>query len=129
MKPSGEKLPQPFSATIREERGEDGSIILVGPWRSPSNLLKGQSYADHASIHDDSTAQGLGFRGGTIEGPTHFSQFAPLLQRAFGVAWFEFGSISSNCAMYSFCSLTCCFSLAFSLSDAFSTSASLLFNI
>jgi hypothetical protein len=96
MKPSDGKLPQPFSATIREEKGEDGSIILVGPWRSPSNLLKGQSYADHASIHDDSTAQGLGFRGGTIEGPTHFSQFAPLLQRAFGVAWFEFGSISVN---------------------------------
>ncbi|WP_198534151.1 hypothetical protein [Aquidulcibacter paucihalophilus] len=94
MTPSDGMLQHPFSATIREERGQDGSIILVGPWRRPINLLKRQSYANHASIHDDATAQGLGFQGGTIEGPTHFSQFAPLLYHAFGSSWFDFGSIS-----------------------------------
>ena len=51
---------------------------LVGPWRSPRQMLQAQSYDSHASIHDDATAQKLGFQGGTIEGPTHFSQFVPL---------------------------------------------------
>jgi hypothetical protein len=49
---------------------------LIGPWRTPVQMLAAQEYDAHASIHDDSTAQKLGFRGGTIEGPTHFSQFA-----------------------------------------------------
>ena len=53
--------------------------LLVGPWRSPKQMLHAQVYDSHASIHDDATAQKLGFQGGTIEGPTHFSQFAPLL--------------------------------------------------
>lgn len=87
---------RPFSAKVCEEGGEDGMIVLTGPWRTPSNLLTRQTYADHASIHDDSTALSLGFRGGAIEGPTHFSQFAPLLLQAFGLAWFNYGSISVN---------------------------------
>ena len=52
--------------------------VLSGPYRSPKQMLAVQAYDGHASIHDDSTAQKLGFKGGTIEGPTHFSQFAPL---------------------------------------------------
>ena len=44
-------------------------------------MLAEQTYDDHVSIHDDATAQKLGFKGGTIEGPTHFSQFAPLGDR------------------------------------------------
>lgn len=86
----------PFETIIAEERSDDGASILVGPWRAPLNLLKAQTYADHASIHDDATAQRLGFRGGTIEGPTHFSQFAPLLLRALGPSWFETGFLAAS---------------------------------
>src|SRR4051812_29300171 len=64
-------------AAFTTEILESGEV-LVGPWRSPKQLLHAQVYDSHASIHDDATAQKLGFQGGTIEGPTHFSQFAPL---------------------------------------------------
>jgi len=46
------------------------------------------------SIHDDATAQGLGFRGGTIAGSIHMDQFPALLVEAFGPNWFETGSLS-----------------------------------
>lgn len=70
--------------------------LLVGPWRSPRQMLQAQVYDSHASIHDDATAQKLGFQGGTIEGPTHFSQFAPLCERIWGRAWFETGCLSAH---------------------------------
>lgn len=73
-------------------RGEDGT--LIGPWRRPLQMLDAQSYDGHASIHDDRTAQTLGFQAGTIEGPTHFSQFDPLCHASWGDAWFETGCIS-----------------------------------
>ena len=60
------------------------SDSLVGPWRRPHQMLNAQVYDSHASIHDDATAQKLGFQGGTIEGPTHFSQFAPLCENLWG---------------------------------------------
>lgn len=66
----------------------------MGPWRAPRQLLAEQTYDAHASIHDDATAQQLGFQGGTIEGPTHFSQFAPLAHRLWGDRFFESGRIS-----------------------------------
>lgn len=69
---------------------------LVGPWRQPRQMLQAQTYDAHASIHDDATAQKLGFKGGTIEGPTHFSQFAPLGERLWGQAWFESGCLSAH---------------------------------
>ncbi len=69
---------------------------LVGPWRRPHQMLNAQVYDSHASIYDDATAQKLGFQGGTIEGPTHFSQFAPLCERVWGKAWFETGCISAH---------------------------------
>ena len=59
-------------------------------------MLHAQVYDQHASIHDDATAQRLGFKGGTIEGPTHFSQFAPLCERVWGKAWFETGCLSAH---------------------------------
>ena len=59
-------------------------------------MLNAQVYNSHASIHDDATAQKLGFQGGTIEGPTHFSQFAPLCENLWGKAWFETGCISAH---------------------------------
>ncbi len=69
---------------------------LIGPWRQPRQMLQAQTYDAHASIHDDATAQKLGFKGGTIEGPTHFSQFAPLGERLWGRAWFETGCLSAH---------------------------------
>jgi acyl dehydratase len=74
----------------------DDGASLAGPWRAPKQMLAEQVYDDHASIHDDATAQRLGFRGGTIEGPTHFSQFAPLGERIWGRAWFESGCLSAH---------------------------------
>jgi len=75
---------------------EETSEALVGPWRRPHQMLNAQVYDSHASIHDDATAQKLGFRGGTIEGPTHFSQFAPLGERLWGQSWFAGGCISAH---------------------------------
>jgi len=69
---------------------------VAGPYRRPRNLLVEQTYDDHASIHDDATAQKLGFKGGTIEGPTHFSQIAPLAVELFGEAWLARGSVSAH---------------------------------
>lgn len=69
---------------------------LVGPLRKPRQMLNAQSYDNHASIHDDATAQKLGFKGGTIEGPTHFSQFAPLGAALWGRRWFEEGCLSAH---------------------------------
>lgn len=69
---------------------------LTGPWRMPRQMLMAQAYDGHASIHDDSTAQGLGFKGGTIEGPTHFSQFDPLCRAIWGDEWFAHGCISAH---------------------------------
>ncbi len=69
---------------------------LCGPLRKPHQMLAEQSYDGHLSIHDDKTAEELGLRAGPIEGPTHFSQFDPLLFKLFGRAWFESGCISSH---------------------------------
>ncbi|HEY8572657.1 hypothetical protein [Phenylobacterium sp.] len=75
---------------------EPGSSVIAGPLRSPRNLLGAQTYGDHASIHDDDTARKLGFRGGTIEGPTHFSQFAPLGAALWGEDWIRRGCVSAH---------------------------------
>ena len=69
---------------------------LCGPLRRPRQMLAEQVYDSHKSIHDDATAAGLGLRAGPIEGPTHFSQFDPLLHHLFGPAWFESGCISAH---------------------------------
>jgi hypothetical protein len=74
----------------------EGNGTLTGPWRQPKQMLNAQTYDSHASIHDDATAQKLGFQGGTIEGPTHFSQFAPLCERIWGKEWFETGCLSAH---------------------------------
>jgi hypothetical protein len=62
----------------------------TGPFRTPRNMaaeVKG-------SIHDDATAQKLGFRGGTVAGSVHMDQFAPRLVELYGDAWFETGGLS-----------------------------------
>jgi hypothetical protein len=59
-------------------------------------MLAEQTYGGHASLHDDSMAETLGFRAGPIEGPTHFSLFPPLLAHVWGKAWFEQGCLSAH---------------------------------
>lgn len=68
--------------------------MLVGPYRSPRQMLMEQRYAGHASIHDDETASRLGFRGGAIEGPTHMSQFVPLAYAVWGDEFLTRGCLS-----------------------------------
>jgi hypothetical protein len=63
---------------------------LYGPWRQSRNLYN----EIPGSIHDDATAQKLGFRGGTVAGNVHFEMLVPLLLRAFGPRWFERGTLS-----------------------------------
>jgi hypothetical protein len=63
---------------------------LYGPWRRPRNLHN----ENPGSIHDDATAQTLGFRGGTVAGNIHFEMLAPLLLEVFGPRWFERGTLS-----------------------------------
>ncbi len=74
----------------------DTSLFLCGPLREPKQMLADQEYSGHTSIHDDSMAEKLGFRAGPIEGPTHFSQFAPLLAEIWGQTWFERGCFSAH---------------------------------
>ena len=50
--------------------------------------------AGAGSIHDDSTAEQLGFRGGTVAGDVHMNQFPPVLVEVFGERWFETGNLS-----------------------------------
>ncbi|HEY2483458.1 MAG TPA: hypothetical protein VGI30_14870 [Caulobacteraceae bacterium] len=71
-------------------------LTLAGPLRRPRQMLADQEYGGHASLHDDAMAERLGFRAGPIEGPTHFSQFTPLLERIWGKAWFERGCFSAH---------------------------------
>ncbi len=69
---------------------------LCGPLRQPHQMLAEQIVDGHKSIHDDAMAADLGLRAGPIEGPTHFSQFDPLLWALWGNAWFETGCISAH---------------------------------
>lgn len=69
---------------------------LFSEFRQPKQMLGTQEYEGHLSIHDDKMAADLGFSGAPIEGPTHFSQFAHLLHKQFGDAWFERGCISAH---------------------------------
>ena len=80
-----------FETPIHEADG-----VLAGPWRSPRQMLAVQEYDGHASIHDDETAKKLGFKGATIEGPTHFSQFAALAYAVWSEAWFAHGCLSAH---------------------------------
>jgi hypothetical protein len=80
-----------FDTAITEQDG-----VLSGPFRAPKQMLAEQEYDGHTSIHDNATAQKLGFKGATIEGPTHFSQFAPLGFALWGDLWLRRGCISAH---------------------------------
>src|SRR5262245_65620509 len=75
---------------------QDDGTTLAGPLRAPRQMLAAQEYDAHTSIHDDATARKLGFKGGTIEGPTHFSQFAPLCVALWGPQWLAQGTLSAH---------------------------------
>ncbi len=70
-----------MTAQTRERRGR---VVY------PTNA----DYNDPGGIHDDATAQDLGFRGGTIAGSAHLDTFVPMLIDAFGPEWFVSGGIS-----------------------------------
>lgn len=75
---------------------QDG--LAIGPLRYPRNLTavraRDTGQATPGSIHDDATAQKLGFRGGTIAGSVHMGQFPPVLTHVFGDRWWQTGSMS-----------------------------------
>ncbi|MCR5879260.1 hypothetical protein [Phenylobacterium sp. J367] len=64
--------------------------VLVGPVRRPVNVSRDAQ----GSIHDDDTAQALGFRGGTVAANIHFEQFPPLMLQRFGDPWWRTGGLS-----------------------------------
>ncbi len=64
---------------------------ITGPVREPRNTAINLGAG---SIHDQATAQKLGFRGGTVAGSLHMEQFPPLLIECFGPGWLESGSMS-----------------------------------
>jgi hypothetical protein len=66
------------------------SKIIRGRTVRPTNA----DYNDPGGIHDDATAQELGFRGGTIAASAHLDTFVPVLLDAFGEEWFRTGSLS-----------------------------------
>jgi hypothetical protein len=86
----------PSAVPGTQDAGFDTPLLVMGPLRRPRQMLQEQSYGDHASIHDESMATGLGLSGAPIEGPTHFSQFDPLLAQLWGREWFERGTISAH---------------------------------
>lgn len=63
---------------------------LQGPWRRPRNT----SAHEKGGIHDDATAQALGFSGGTVAGSIHMEQFPPFLIAHLGERWLEDGTLS-----------------------------------
>ena len=71
-------------------------ITLVGPLRSPAQMLHMQEVGGHSSVHDADTAASLGLAGAPIEAPTHFSQIDPLAAARWGRAWFERGCVSCH---------------------------------
>lgn len=64
--------------------------VFSGPVRRPANASKLAA----GSIHDDATAQRLGFRGGTVAANIHFEQFPPLLEAVLGADWARTGGLS-----------------------------------
>ncbi len=74
----------------------DTTFTVTGPFRAPRQMLAEQEYSGHVSVHDDAMAAELGLPGAPIEGPTHFSQFEPLLASMWGERWFAEGCISAH---------------------------------
>lgn len=75
---------------------DPSELTMTGPFRAPRQMLADQTYGGHKSVHDDESAAALGLTGAPIEGPTHFSQFEPLLWQLWGDDWFRHGCLSSH---------------------------------
>ncbi|NRB50235.1 MAG: hypothetical protein HRU41_21335 [Saprospiraceae bacterium] len=71
-------------------------LVLSGPFRQPKQMLLEQEYGGHKSLHDGGVATDLGLKDAPIEGPTHFSQFVPLLVKIWGKEWYESGCFSAH---------------------------------
>ncbi|MFK7907008.1 MAG: hypothetical protein AB8B69_17875 [Chitinophagales bacterium] len=71
-------------------------LVMSGPLRSPRQMLAEQEYDGHKSLHDGDVAADLGLKDAPIEGPTHFSQFVPLLVKIWGKEWYEKGCFSAH---------------------------------
>ena len=65
--------------------------IIKGPMWPAQNLSRNTG---SGSVHDDSTATDLGFRGGPVRADNHMNQFVPVLLELFGRQWFENGHLS-----------------------------------
>lgn len=63
---------------------------MYGGWRRAVNAARSMA----GSLHDNETAQKLGWRGGAVAGIVNLNLFPPLLVKAFGQQWFERGSLS-----------------------------------
>src|SRR5271154_2918403 len=63
---------------------------LTGEFRTPKNAFLQSA----GSIHNDSIASKLGFKGGTVPGSVHMDQFMPMLMDIYGPKWFETGDMS-----------------------------------
>lgn len=73
--------------------GERAREVINGPvWHG----VNWSADAGEGSIHDDETAEKLGFRGGTVAGDIHMNQFPPVLVEIFGDQWFRSGNLSLN---------------------------------
>ena len=67
-----------------------------------SDVIKGAPWAARnlshnvgvGSVHNDETAQDLGFRGGPVRADNHMNQFVPVILDMFGHQWFKSGHLS-----------------------------------
>jgi hypothetical protein len=87
MSPTIKRFESPADPSFVIER-RDGE--LRGPFRGSRN----EALEMEGSIHENATAERLGFRGGTVAGSIHMELFPPLLLEAFGPRWFERGTLS-----------------------------------
>ena len=89
MVENGRYLPSP------QNRGAMKPLPDISTLRKPRRMLVDRVYDSH-KVDPQRRHSSLGLRTGPIEGPTHFSQFDPLLHHVFGRAWFETGCINAH---------------------------------
>src|SRR4051794_41822187 len=70
------------------------ALAETAVWTSEFRTPRNSAAEVKGSIHDDNTAQKLGFRGGTVAGSVHMDQFVPRLVEVYGERWFETGGLS-----------------------------------
>ena len=68
----------------------DTQAVYVGKWRELENLAAESA----GSIHDDATAQVMGFESGFVPGSTVGSAGFPAIVDRYGQRWFEGGWFS-----------------------------------